>query len=137
MKKLITLTLLAAMTVPTMVFATSPVPPTTVPPVTLPFDLTSGGAITSTTAVTPIIAIDRETLEEIVPARATAEALGYDVIWNANEKSILFVKGDDILKATSGSNVYSLNGESFELETKTNIIEDVSYVPVSFVEILR
>ncbi len=135
MKKLITLSLVAAMTVPTMVLANSPVPPTT--PGTLPFELTSGGAITSATAIAPSIAIDRETFEEIVPARETAEALGYDVIWNANEKSILFVKGDDILKATSGSNVYSLNGESFELETKTSIIEDVSFVPASFVEILR
>ncbi len=135
MKKLITLSLVMAMTVPTLAFANSPVPPTT--PVTLPAILTSGGALTSVTAVTPIIAIDRDTFEEIVPARATAEALGYEVVWNANEKSVLFVKGDDIFKATSGSNVYSYNGESFELETATSINDGTSFVPVSFVELLR
>ncbi len=135
MKKLITLSLVMAMAVPTLALANSPVPPTT--PVTLPAIVTSGGAITSSTAVTPIISIDRDTLEEIVPARATAEALGYEVVWNANEKSVLFIKGDEIFKATSGSNIYSHNGESFQLETATTIIEGTSYVPVSFVELLK
>ncbi len=129
MKKFITLTLVTVALMTTLVFGRSPMPPTT--PTTLPANITSG------TAVTPLTVIDRDTFEILVPARDTAETLGYNITWNATEKSVTFTKDDKSFKATSGSNHYEKNGESFTLASKTKIVNDKAYIPTSFADLLK
>ncbi len=122
MKKLLVLTMATTMSMSTMVYANSPMKP--VEPTT------------TQTAVTPSIMIDRETLEEIVPAREVAENLGYTVIWNDSQRSITFIQGSLSLTAYVDSNVYALNNEEITLDTKTTIINDKAYIPLSFNQML-
>ncbi len=129
MKKFIITTLAAVAVMTTLTFANSPVPPTT--PTTLPAIITSGSAIA------PVAVIDRDTLEILVPARATAEELGYTVSWNAVEKSVTFEKDGTTFKATSGSTAYEVDGEVFFLASKTKIVDGKAYVPTSFAELLK
>lgn len=123
MKKLIIATLASTMAISTFVFANSPAKPTT-------------DAANTVEAKTPLIAIDRDTLESIVTARDFAENYGYEVIWNGSLKTITFEKDDNILEATVDSNIYILNGEEKEFKTKTKIIDGIAYIPQTFANAL-
>ncbi len=121
MKKFIVLTLAMTMTMTTFALANSPTKP---------------NYNTTATAVTPSIAVDRDTLEELVMARPYAESIGYTVTWNPDEKSTTFTKGQNVFKATVGSNVYIANGEEVVLETETQLIDEKTYIPASFQKML-
>ncbi len=128
MKKLLVLSLITTMSMSTLAFANSPMKP--VEPTT------------EVTAVTPIIAVDRETLEDIVPAREFAEGIGYTVTWNAEDKSITYTKGENTFISRTGSNEYYadvLGSEPkvVELQTKQSIKDGKAYIPVSFTKMLR
>ncbi len=122
MKKFIVLTLTLTMSMTTFALANSPTNP--------------NYQNTTATAVTPVIAVDRDTLEEIVMARPYAESIGYKVTWNDDEQSITFTKGKNVFKATVGSNVYIANGEEVVLETETQLIDERAYIPASFQKML-
>ncbi len=128
MKKLLFLSLVTTMSMSTLAFANSPMKPV---------DETA-----QITAVTPSIAIDRNTLEEIVPAREYAEGIGYTVTWNSSDKSITYTKGENTFISRTGSNeyyadVYGSEPKIVELQTKPSIKEGKAYIPVSFAKMLR
>lgn len=131
MKKLVILSIVATMSMSTFAFANSPAKPDdTVEAVNPIYKLTEDAEV-------PMIAVDRDTLEEITLATEAGEANGYDVVWNGVEKSVTFANDVNTLKATAGSNVYVVNGDFVELETPMSIINDRSYVPASFVQLLE
>ncbi len=136
MKKLLALSLVATMSMSTFAFASTT---TGYEEVVTPIYTISD---TSTaTAVTPAIRVDRETLEEIVPAREYAEGIGYKVIWNDYSNSITFKKGENTFKCAVGSddyysNVYSQDPKIVDLETETSLIDGTAYIPKSFAKML-
>ncbi len=82
-------------------------------------------------------------VDDIVPAREYAEGLGYDVEWNADNKSITFTKLDNVFKATVNSTLYfrDLHGKYYEPETMdlgapTTIVDGTAYIPQSFAKLL-
>ncbi|MFV0520447.1 MAG: stalk domain-containing protein [Lachnospirales bacterium] len=135
MKRLLILTMAVTTMMTTVAYANSPTKPVTESNVEimLPiYDLTAE----QTEAEVPLIAIDRETLEEIVGARDYAEGIGYEVLWNDSLKQITFTKGSNVFTATINSNVYTKNGEEVVLETKTSLINGKAYIPTSFKKML-
>lgn len=93
-------------------------------------EITSDSAI-EVEATLPII--DKATGELMLPAREEAEKLGYQVLWNANEKSITFTKDDEVFKTTVGSDEFLYNGKVILEAPATIIVESKSYIPGSFV----
>lgn len=69
----------------------------------------------------------------LVPLRAIFEALGATVEWNAEDKSILAVKGDLTLKLTIGSTTSIKNGAQVTLDVPPTVIGGRTLVPARFV----
>ncbi len=122
MKKLLALTTVATLSMSTLTFANSPQKP---------------DETISVTAVTPSIVVDRDTLEELVPIRNLAEAHGFDVDWDNETKTTILSKGDHYYTATIGSTTYNINGRETILETPAKLVDGVTYVPVTFVELVN
>lgn len=130
MKKLITLSLITTMALSTVAFAD-----------TLDTTNTTTNAVTtSTDAVYPVqpkLIVDRNTGEELVPAREYAEGIGYDVKWDGSNKSITFTKGENTFVAKVGSDMYycdlyAYDPETVQLSSPTTIIDETAYIPRSF-----
>ncbi len=120
MKKLLALTSLATvatLSMSTLTFANSPQKPEDV---------------NTVTAVSPSIIIDRTTLEELIPIRTIAENHGFQVDWINETKTTVLSKDNHQYSATIGSNEYDINGRTHILETQTQIIDGVTYVPTTF-----
>ncbi len=122
MKKLLLLTLTTTLGLSTLAFAN---------------EINTEDNTKTSQAVAPTIAIDFDTFEEIVPLRTTAEELGYEVIWNKDSQNITIVNDINTLIATPNSNIYTINGERITLETKTSIINGVTFVPISFINYME
>ncbi len=127
MKRLIALSLITTMSLTTLAFANE---------ISLPVPTLYGNSA-SVTPQTPLIIIDRQTLEELVPAREYAEGIGYTVKWDELSKTITFTKGENTFIATVDSNkyycdIYAHDPETIELNSKTSIIEGKSYIPKAF-----
>ncbi len=125
MKKLIALTSLttvAALSMSTLAFATSPQKPED---------------INTVTAVTPSIIVDQNTLDELVPIRTVAESNGFEVDWDNETKTTTLSKDDHSYTATLNSNVYNINGRDTILATPTQMIEGVTYVPTLFATLIE
>ncbi|MFV0440291.1 MAG: stalk domain-containing protein [Lachnospirales bacterium] len=126
MKKLVFLTLATTLALSTVVLADTETPVVTSSTVTT----TSNG---TATAVNPIAVIDRDTMEILDPARTSAEALGYDVSWIAETKTVIFTKGEDVFEATIGDRNYVYNGEVFLEASAPKIAKDTAYVSPRFI----
>ncbi len=71
----------------------------------------------------------------MIPLRMTAEQLGYNLEWNAEEQSVLLTKGQATAKLKIGDNIYIANHKiPYELEAVPVIIDGSTYVPVTFLE---
>ncbi|MFV0503319.1 MAG: stalk domain-containing protein [Lachnospirales bacterium] len=112
MKKLVTLTLLAAMSTSTLVMAEG-----------------------VTAVATPNLLISSNE-NNLVPAREFGEGAGYNVKWDGKLRSITFEKEDGTYTAYLDSNVYDVKGEEVTLEDETVLKEDMAYIPNSFKDIL-
>lgn len=132
MKRFFTLTAVATLTMSTMVFATSPINPDYINEVGA--ETTVGEHVE---AVNPIITIDRDTFEEIVPAKEMANSLGYDLKWDNETKTLKFINGEKIFTATMGSNIYTVNGYNFTMETPAEMKQDTAYVPASLSKVME
>lgn len=66
----------------------------------------------------------------MVPMRAIFEALGMEVEWNNDEKSVTATKNGDTIKLTIGEKVLYINGEAVELSVAPFIENDTTMVPV-------
>ncbi|MEL7647503.1 MAG: stalk domain-containing protein [Sedimentibacter sp.] len=65
----------------------------------------------------------------MVPLRAAAEALGYEVSWNNESRSVTV--GSDVTVAV-GNKTTTVSGYGFELETAPEILSGRTFVPLSF-----
>lgn len=79
--------------------------------------------------------INQENQTAMIPLRLTAEKLGYTVAWNGEERSVLLTKGEASAKIKIGDNIYIANHKiPYILEAPAVIINNCTYVPVSFLE---
>ncbi len=122
MKKLITLTTIATLSMSTLTFANSPQKPEDV---------------NTATAVSPSIIVDRTTFEELVPIRTVAENNGFEVEYDSETKTTTLSKDEHSYSAVLNSTTYDINGRSYILETPTQLIEGVTYVPQTFVTLIQ
>ncbi len=70
----------------------------------------------------------------MIPLRMVAEALGFEVTWNAEDKSIEVVRGPNWSKLTIDRNVYNFAKMLVKLESAPVLIDGSTYVPMSFAE---
>ncbi len=126
MKKLLTLTSLATvatLSMSTLTFANSPQKPE--------------DTNTEVTAVAPSIVIDRTTFEELVPVRTVAESYGFKVSYDNPTQTTTLTKDDKTYTATLGSQEYNINGRKYILETPSQMIEGITYVPKTFITVVE
>jgi hypothetical protein len=76
--------------------------------------------------VKPVI-IDNRTL---VPVRAIFEAIGVNVTWDSETKTVLSSKDDTIVTMQIGSKNIFLNENVKEIDVPAQIINDRTFVPV-------
>lgn len=74
----------------------------------------------------------------MIPLRQVAEALGYEVTWNDESKSVELVKGVHWTKLTIGEDNYSFAKMLIKLGTAPETKDGNTYVPLSFTsEVLK
>lgn len=79
---------------------------------------------------TPPIIKENRTL---VPVRAIVEGFGAQVEWNEERREVMIVKEDqEILLPLDYSGVY-VNGEKVQLDTKSEVMNSRTYVPLRFI----
>ncbi len=70
----------------------------------------------------------------MIPLRAAAEALGYDVTWNGSERSVSL--GGNI-KLVIGKDSFLFEGAEIELAEASLIIDGRTFVPIGFFDALK
>ena len=70
----------------------------------------------------------------MIPLRMVAEALGFEVTWNGEEKSVEVLRGPNWSTLTIGRNVYNFAKMLIKLEAAPVIVDATTYVPLSFAE---
>ncbi len=113
--KMTSMTTVAALSMSTLVFATSPQNPA---------DLVS--------PENPLIIIDETTSEELVPVRSIGEEYGFDVDWYGNTKTTVLTKAGHEYATEIGVSLYEINHDIVGLGTPARLIDGTTYVPVSF-----
>ncbi len=79
--------------------------------------------------------MNRDNQVVMIPLRLAAEKLGYTVIWRDEDQSVLLTKGEASAKLRIGDNIYVANEKiPYILEASPVIINEYTYVPVSFLE---
>lgn len=66
----------------------------------------------------------------LIPLRGVFEKLGYEITWDASEKSALFTSGDTVVKVTVNSPEFTLNGEAMALDVPAQIINGSMMLPL-------
>ena len=66
----------------------------------------------------------------LVPFRNILEAMGADISWDAETKTITCTKGDKIIKITIGADEMLVNDEVVVLEVPAKIIEGRTFIPL-------
>lgn len=77
----------------------------------------------------PYIANDRT----YVPFRALGEALGAEVVWDNDARTVTYTLGKTEVVMTIGEKTYTVNGEEKTMDVAPEITGDRTYVPVRFV----
>ena len=77
----------------------------------------------------PYVANDRT----YVPFRALGEALGAEVEWDNDARTVTYTLGDTKIVMTIGEKTYTVNGEEKTMDVAPEITSDRTYVPVRFV----
>jgi hypothetical protein len=80
--------------------------------------------------VNPYINSDNKTIVEL---RSISEALGSNISWNNDTKTIKISKDDTILELSIDKKDYAINGESMTMDTVPTIISGRTMVPVRFI----
>lgn len=78
--------------------------------------------VEQTMDVAPYLKNDRTYL----PLRFVAQAVGVadnNIIWNADEQSVILIKGDRVVKLVIGSNTMLINGVSFTMDVAPEIVD--------------
>jgi len=69
----------------------------------------------------------------MVPMRVIFEALGAQVIWNGNTRTVTGIKSDTIIVLIIGNEVATINGQSQTLDQAAVVIDGSTLVPLRFV----
>lgn len=77
----------------------------------------------------PYVADDRT----YVPFRALGEALGAEVVWDNDARTVTYTLGNTEVVMTIGETTYTVNGEEKTMDVAPVITGDRTYVPVRFV----
>ena len=77
----------------------------------------------------PYVANDRT----YVPFRALGEALGAEVAWDNDARTVTYTLGDTKIVMTIGEKTYTVNGEEKTMDVAPEITGERTYVPVRFV----
>lgn len=77
----------------------------------------------------PYVANDRT----YVPFRALGEALGAEVVWDNDARTVTYTLGSTEVVMTIGEKTYTVNGEEKTMDVAPEITNDRTYVPVRFV----
>ncbi|SFL55748.1 Copper amine oxidase N-terminal domain-containing protein [Paenibacillus sp. 1_12] len=70
----------------------------------------------------------------MVPIRAAAEALGYNLTWMPTTQSLELIKGNQFLTLQIGQDKYSFAKMLIQLEVTPELKNEKTYVPLSFFE---
>ena len=77
----------------------------------------------------PYVAKDRT----FVPFRALGEAIGAEVEWDNDARTVTYTLGQTEIVMTIGETTYTVNGEEKTMDVAPEITNDRTYVPVRFV----
>jgi len=69
----------------------------------------------------------------LVPLRFISEALGAEVAWDGETKTVTITKGEDVISYTVGEMKADKNGEEITFDTYGMIKEDRTFVPVRYI----
>lgn len=69
----------------------------------------------------------------LVPVRALAERLGFDVTWDQASQKVTLSKWPKTLELTIGSDIAVVNGREVKLDVPARIVNDRTVVPLRFV----
>ncbi|OPZ94549.1 MAG: Penicillin-binding protein 4* [Firmicutes bacterium ADurb.Bin419] len=78
----------------------------------------------------PFVNADARTL---CPIRFVAENLGAKVEWNGDTKEVVITNGSKVIKLTVGESTADVNGEVITFDTKAELVQDRTYVPLRFI----
>ena len=67
----------------------------------------------------------------LVPVRFVAEALGYDVVWNQADNSVVIDDGKIVLYI--GTNTAKIDGKTVTLDVKSTVIQNRTMVPLRMI----
>ena len=92
-------------------------------------DLIVNNEVVSVEDAAPYVANDRT----YVPFRALGEALGAEVVWDNDARTVTYTLGKTEVVMTIGETTYTVNGEEKTMDVAPEITDDRTYVPVRFV----
>ena len=92
-------------------------------------DFVVNNEVVSVEDAAPYIANDRT----YVPFRALGEALGAEVVWDNDARTVTYTLGSTEVVMTIGEKTYTVNGEEKTMDVAPEITNDRTYVPVRFV----
>ncbi len=78
----------------------------------------------------PAMILDDRTM---TPSRFVAEALGAEVSWDAEARTVTITKGETVVVLTIDSNIATINGEEVTVDVPATIIDDRTLTPARFV----
>ncbi|UMZ74695.1 stalk domain-containing protein [Natranaerofaba carboxydovora] len=79
--------------------------------------------------VPPMIEEDRT----LIPLRAVSEALDADVEWIDEERKVVIERDDKLIEMIAGEEEVEVDGDIYEIEVPSKIIEERTMVPLRFV----
>ena len=92
-------------------------------------DFVVNNEVVSVEDAAPYIANDRT----YVPFRALGEAIGAEVVWDNDARTVTYTLGKTEVVMTIGEKTYTVNGEEKTMDVAPEITNDRTYVPVRFV----
>lgn len=92
-------------------------------------DFVVNNNVVSVEDAAPYIANDRT----YVPFRALGEALGAEVVWDNDARTVTYTLGSTEVVMTIGEKTYTVNGDERTMDVAPEITNDRTYVPVRFV----
>lgn len=66
----------------------------------------------------------------MIPIRAIAEALNYQVDWNGDNQTVYISDGERSIQLRIGKNIITVNGTDSEMDTSACIVNEYTYIPL-------
>ena len=69
----------------------------------------------------------------LIPVRAITEGLGANVEWNAETQQVTITKGEKVIILVIGSGTAVVNGEEIQIDSKSEVLNGRTVVPLRFI----